>query len=52
LIVNKNLERVASQNGHIVIRVAAGGSSYQVITLDDSSTTYHVKQVFGPYAAN
>lgn len=36
-------------NGHMVIRVAAGGESYMVYQLDDTDTSYKVKAVFGPY---
>ena len=36
-------------SGHIVIRVAEGGESFMVYTLDDSNTNYIVKQIDGPY---
>lgn len=42
----------ASFDGHVVIRVAPGGASYQVFVLDDMTRDRHVKRVFGPYAAN
>jgi beta-lactamase superfamily II metal-dependent hydrolase len=35
--------------GHIVVRVAAGGASYQVLVLDDSDESCRVKEVYGPY---
>ena len=38
-----------SQQGHILVRVLPGGSSYYVIILDDSVEKLMVKEVFGPY---
>jgi beta-lactamase superfamily II metal-dependent hydrolase len=38
-----------SQQGHILVRVMPGGTSYYVIILDDSSPKMPVKAVFGPY---
>ena len=36
-------------SGHIVIRVAKGGDTYMVYTLDDMDTKYTVKHIDGPY---
>jgi hypothetical protein len=36
--------------GHIVVRVAAGGSSYRVVVVDDSNDALTVKGIKGPYA--
>jgi hypothetical protein len=36
-------------SGHIVIRVAKGGESFMVYTLDDTSSDYRVTRVDGPY---
>lgn len=41
----------ASMFGHIVVRVAPGGDSYQVIVLDDATTDRLVKSIHGPYLA-
>ncbi len=38
-----------SQQGHILVRVMPGGSTYYVIILDDTTTIRNVKAVFGPY---
>ena len=38
-----------SQQGHILVRVLPGGSSYHVIILDDADAVCKVKAVFGPY---
>ncbi len=41
-----------SYNGHVVIRVAPGGSSYEVFILNDEDTTREVIGHFGPYPAH
>jgi len=51
LVIGPLLDRLLSSQGHIVVRVAPGGSSYQVIILDDSAESYAVKAVHGPYEA-
>ncbi len=48
-LVVVGLDRLASDHGHIVVRVAAGGESYKVIILDDKAETYRVTAVHGPY---
>ncbi len=50
-VIGSDLEKLKSDQGHIVIRVAPDGKTYRVIILDDSSTKKHVKEVFGPYTA-
>lgn len=35
--------------GHIVIRVLPGGGQYYVYVLDDTDTSYRVKQIDGPF---
>ncbi|MDX1983126.1 MAG: MBL fold metallo-hydrolase [Bryobacteraceae bacterium] len=42
-------ESFRSTQGHILIRVAPGGDSYQVIILDDLQPALQVKSVHGPY---
>jgi hypothetical protein len=45
-----NVEKTArSTQGHVVIRVDAGGAIYHVYVLDDSAETMRVKAIFGPY---
>ncbi|MBD2704614.1 hypothetical protein IC229_28510 [Spirosoma sp. BT702] len=51
LVIGELLNRLKSDKGHIVVRVATGGTTYQVITLDDSNETFTIKTVFGPYTA-
>lgn len=38
-----------STRGHIVVRVAPGGKTYEVFVLHDSDQNLRIKQVFGPY---
>jgi hypothetical protein len=40
-----------SRQGHIVVRVLPGGSTYYIVILDDSNEKGLVKQVFGPYGS-
>lgn len=51
-VVVVGLDKMASLHGHIVIRVAPGGDTYKVIILDDSTESYMVKAVFGPYTSD
>jgi len=51
LVIGPLLDRLLSAQGHIVVRVAPGGASYQVIILDDAVESYAVKAVHGPYAS-
>ena len=51
IVIGPLLDRLASSQGHIVIRVAPGGATYQVLILDDSAETYRVQKVFGPFAS-
>ena len=41
-----------SYGGHVVLRVAPGGSSYEVFILNDADQTREVIKRFGPYQAN
>jgi hypothetical protein len=41
-----------SYGGHVVIRVAPGGATYEVFILDDTNQTREVIKHFGPYQAH
>ncbi|PXA90984.1 hypothetical protein DMC47_26670 [Nostoc sp. 3335mG] len=43
------IDKAASTQGHVVIRVAPGGASFRVFVLDDTDETMRVKAAFGPY---
>ncbi len=47
--LGSNAAKLMSTHGHIVVRVAPGGSTYKVYVLDDTNEKYEVKGVFGPY---
>ena len=50
VVLGDSLDRAyQSTRGHIVVRVASGGNTYQVITLDDTKEQPVVTGVFGPY---
>ncbi len=46
----ERLSKIASRYGHIVVRVAPGGHSFMVYTLEDSDQNYTVKSIHGPYS--
>jgi beta-lactamase superfamily II metal-dependent hydrolase len=48
-LVVVGLDKLTSEHGHIVVRVAPGGGSYKVIILDDSAENYKITAVHGPY---
>jgi beta-lactamase superfamily II metal-dependent hydrolase len=43
------LDKLASQHGHVVVRVAPEGNTYRIIILDDSAESFRVTAVHGPY---
>lgn len=43
--------QVASDHGHVVVRVAPGGGTFRVFVLDDTAETYRVTSVSGPYTS-
>ena len=49
IVIGSGLEKLKSDQGHIVVRVAPTGSTFKVIILDDSTESYRIKDVFGPY---
>ena len=52
VVVGENIDKMKSQQGHIIIRVDPGGATYNIFILDDSEENYKVKAVFGPYSSN
>jgi beta-lactamase superfamily II metal-dependent hydrolase len=41
--------QVASDHGHIVVRVEPGGARYRVYVLDDTTERFTIRSVHGPY---
>jgi len=49
--IGPRASQVASDEGHVVVRVAPGGASYRVYVVDDRNESGAVKSVHGPYAS-
>ena len=47
--VINGIEKLASNRGHIVLRVSPGGEEFRVIIVDDSNEDHEVLKIFGPY---
>ncbi|MBI3402286.1 MAG: hypothetical protein HY048_12770 [Acidobacteria bacterium] len=43
--------QLKADHGHIVVRVAPGGDSYQVFVLGETTDARTVRGVFGPYTS-
>ena len=43
--------QVASDHGHVVVRVEPGGARYWVLVLDDTTESYRIASVHGPYVS-
>ena len=52
VVIGESLDNLKSQQGHIVVRVNPGGSSFMVYILDDSEESFLIKAVHGPYLCN
>jgi arginine repressor len=52
VVIGSSLDRMKSQQGHIVVRVGPGGESYMIYILDDSEESFRVTAVHGPYQSN
>lgn len=48
-LVVSGIDKLASDRGHIVLRVSPGGNDYRIVIVDDSSESHRVTKVFGPY---
>lgn len=44
-------DRLAAQNGHVVVRVAPGGGRYRIVVTDNSDETDKVLSSWGPWSA-
>jgi len=45
----QQLDRIASNQGHVLVRVDPGGARYRVMVVDDSREDGGIKSVHGPY---
>jgi len=50
-VIGPLLDRLLSEQGHIVVRVRDGGAGYQAIILEDFDESMRVTAVYGPYQA-
>ena len=51
-VIADYLDRIASTQGHIVIRVSKGGTRYTIYTLDDNDPAYRITSKWGPFVCN
>ena len=47
----RRADKMLSKQGHVVVRVAPGGATYEVVVLDDAVEIGNVKARFGPFAS-
>ena len=52
VVVGGSLNQLKSQQGHIVVRVNPGGNDYMIYILDDSSESFKIKSIHGPYVCD
>jgi hypothetical protein len=48
-VANRRITRMKSENGHVVVRVAPGGDTFQILILDNSDERDRVIAQYGPY---
>ena len=51
-VIGPLLDRLKSSQGHIVVRVDKGGATFRVFILDDSTESFKITAVHGPYQSN
>ncbi|HOB85280.1 MAG TPA: hypothetical protein PK521_11950 [Bacteroidales bacterium] len=49
VVIGGALGRLKCQQGHIVIRANPGGNDFMIYILDDSTESYRIKSINGPY---
>lgn len=47
----EDLKTIAAQQGHVIVRVEAGGAAYRVFVVTDADESGRVTSVHGPYAS-
>jgi beta-lactamase superfamily II metal-dependent hydrolase len=52
IVIGPLLDRLASSQGHIVIRVAPGGATFHLIILEDGAESYRITRVLGPFQSS
>ena len=49
VIATRRIAELASQNGHVIFRVAPGGTSYEIFVRDSSAESGRITAHFGPF---
>lgn len=49
IVIGPRSDRLASSDGHVVVRVEAGGARFAVVVVDDASESDEVLSVHGPW---
>lgn len=49
IVIDDLINKMASMQGHVVVRVLLGGKQYMIYVLEDGDTTYHFHSKFGPF---
>lgn len=52
IVIGKDVKKMQSKQGHIVIRVSPGGKEYSIYVLDDGNTKRKIKKIVGPYVCS
>lgn len=51
-VIGSRIDEMKSWQGHIVIRVNPGGDNYMIYILDDTSESFRIKAIHGPYTCD
>lgn len=49
LVIGEMLDKLKSDEGHVVVRVEAGGNKFEIYILDDNDESFRIKAIHGPY---
>lgn len=49
IVIGELVNKMASQAGHIVVRVLPGGNEYYIYVLDDENVNLDIKATYGPF---
>jgi beta-lactamase superfamily II metal-dependent hydrolase len=52
IVIGSSMDKLKSQQGHIVIRVDPDGENFNIFILDDADENFTVKVAYGPYACD
>ena len=52
IVIGKDIEKLKSKQGHIVVRVSPGGKEYFIYVLNDDNAKRKIKKIVGPYVCS